>query len=110
EHLARLRVEDDDRAVPVAQLRDGLLLQFAVNRQAHVEVRGQLDVAPQNEVERFGRGGALYAEERALKAGVAAVGAEQLRHLRVERVIADDLSVGRASVERERAVELARAV
>ena len=59
--------------MPPLQLRDGLLLQLAVNRQAHVQVGGLLDVAPQGHVERFGRGLALDAEERALKSGVAAV-------------------------------------
>jgi hypothetical protein len=110
EHLARLRVEGDDRAVPPLELRDGLLLQLAVDGQPHVEVAGLLDLALHDDVDGLGHGARLDAEEGAFEAGVAAVGAEELRHLGVERVLADDAAVRPAAVERERAFEAPRAV
>jgi hypothetical protein len=96
--------------VPPLELRDGLLLQLAVDGQAHVEVAGLLDLALQHHVDGLGHGARLDAEEGTFEPRVAAVGAEELRHLGVERVLADDAAVPAAPVEGERALQAPRAV
>jgi hypothetical protein len=60
--------------VPVFELLDGRLLQLAADGELHVEVRGQLHVAPHRHVYRLRHGLTRRAEEGTLKARIAALG------------------------------------
>src|SRR5947209_2315832 len=73
QHFARLRIENDDRAVLAFELVNDCLLQFVMNRNLNILARTLLNVLPKYDLQCFGDIYALNAEECAFKPWVATV-------------------------------------
>src|SRR5262249_47941509 len=92
EHVASLRIKNDDRAVLSFQLVHRGLLQRTIDRETHLLIAFALDVLACVELEWCVRRAPLLSKQRALESWSAAIRSEDVGECLVHRIFTLDVA------------------